>query len=47
MPRDQDVEDTNQLHMSSGIPSVSFNFTPCQEVEKMEGTDFFHVKICQ
>ena len=35
------VEDvTYQLNGSWGIPSVSYNFTPCQEVEKRKGQFF-------
>ena len=44
---DQLDEATNQLHLSQDIPSVSLNFIPCQEVEKMEAVDFFHEKLGQ
>ena len=33
-PRDHVDNVTKQLHLSSGIPSVTFYFKPCQEVEK-------------
>ena len=36
-----------EFHLSNGMSSVSFNFIPCQEVEKMEGAVFFHVKLGQ
>ena len=28
-----------------GIPSVSYNFIPCKEVEQKEVTNFLHVKF--
>ena len=41
------VDLTYQLHRSWGIPSVSYNFISCQEVEEKEGTNFFHVELGQ
>ena len=29
------------------IPSLSCNFIPCQEVDKLEGTELFPVKLGQ
>ena len=42
--RDKGEDVTYQLHRSWGIPSVSYNFIPCQEVEQKEQIGFFHVK---
>ena len=44
---DQIEEVTYQLHRSWNIPSVRYNFIPCQEVEQKEGTNFCHVKLGQ
>ena len=45
--RDQVEDVTYQLHRSWGIPSVSYNFIPCLEVEQKKGTNVFHVKLGQ
>ena len=37
----------NQLHLSRGIPHLSYNFILFQEVGKQEGTNFFRVKFAQ
>ena len=36
-----------KLHLPRAIPSLSFNFIPCQEVGKLEGSEFFRVKLGQ
>ena len=38
---DQDDDVTNQFHLLKGIPRASFNLMPHQEIEKIDGTDFF------
>ena len=45
--RDKVDDDTNQIHLPKGIPSVSLNVILYQEVEKMEAPDFFHEKLGQ
>ena len=44
---DQVDDFTNQRYQSRGIPTISFNFIPCQEVEKWKGLIFLHVKLGQ
>ena len=36
-----------QLHLSRGIPHLSYNFIPFQEVEKQERTNFLRAKLGQ
>ena len=36
-----------QLHLSRGIPHLSYNFIPFQEVEKQERTNFSRAKLGQ
>ena len=36
-----------QLHLSRGIPHLSYNFIPLQEVEKQERTNFLRAKLGQ
>ena len=43
--RDQVQDVTYQFHMLWGIPSVSYNFIPCKEVEQKEVTNFLHEKF--
>ena len=44
MKSNDQVEDiTYQFHMSIVIPSVSYNFKPCPEVEQDEGPNFLQV----
>ena len=45
--RDQVDDFTSSLYLSRGVPSKSLKFIPCQEVEQMQATNFFHEKLDQ
>ena len=45
--RDHLHDVTNQLHLSRGISSLRLNFIPYAEVEKIEGAEFFRVRLGQ
>ena len=40
-------DEASQLLLSVGNPSLCFNFIPSQKVERMEGADFFQVRLDQ
>lgn len=45
---DDQVDDiSHQLHLPNAIPSFTCNFIACQKVDKVEGNEFFIVKIGQ